>query len=189
MKPIVASVILWSLCAILFPVAAQQLQDGEYYIKVNATGKYLAIEGISQENSARLVQWDFVNQPNHKFIVKRYSDQRLGVYYTLQPVHSGKYVSVEGKTTRGAKIIQYDWANQDNQRWYIDPDKNGWQIKSVEHQYRISVSGFNAATYTPGNGAYFIINNDERPLYFEFRSTSAVRPNSTNASEIRNVPN
>ncbi|MDJ1470792.1 RICIN domain-containing protein [Xanthocytophaga flava] len=167
MKSQPLALLLLLICSL--QAVSQQLETGQYYIKVNATGKYLSIDNMSQDNQARLVQWDFTSKPNQQFTVRRMSDMRLGVYYLIQPVHSGKYLSTEGKTERGAKIIQFDWVNQDNQRWYLDSYKNGWQIKSVEKQSRIYLSGYGASTYTPENGSYFFINNDALPMYFEFK--------------------
>lgn len=144
---------------------AQILSTGEYFIQVNKTQKYLAIENISTANGAKLVQWDFANQRNHKFLVTHLGND----IYSIQAMHSGRYISTEGDAVRGAKIIQYDWQNQDNQKWLIVKFAAGWQITCLQNRRHLYLSGLNAATSTPGNGSYFIINEDDPPIHFTFK--------------------
>lgn len=172
-KPVI--LLLLALIARL-GTAAQVLEDGEYFIKVNATGRYLAISGGNQDNNAQLVQWDFANQRNHKFQIRYHADAARGNYYTIRAQHSGRYLSTQGSTQRGSRIIQYDWVNQDNQRWILEKSGRGWKIICLDQLMRIYLSGFNAATHTPGNGSHFIINNDDPPMYFTFQKNEAAPP-------------
>ena len=158
-------------------VYAQPLQDGEYFIKINATGKYLAIEGISQKNGAKLVQWDFVNQANHKFILKHQGNSA----YTLQAVHSQKYVSSDGANPKvGAHIIQWDWVNQDNQRWLITPAPSGkgFVMRCLKNYLKVVVENYNAATSTSQNGSALklISNEDIPPMILDFKKNETTVP-------------
>ncbi len=148
-----------------FGLKAQPLTDGEYLIKVNQTGKYVAVAGAATNNGAWLVQWDNEYKAHFKFILKN-----LGAnIYSIKASHSGRYLSTEGNAVRGAKIIQWDWLNQDNQKWRIEKTATGYSIACVQNEQRIYLSGLNAATATPGNGAYFICNSDEAAMSFTFR--------------------
>lgn len=152
---------------LLTPLMAfsQILTTGEYFIQVNKTQKYLAIENISTANGAKLVQWDFANQRNHRFLVTHLGNDT----YSIQAMHSGKYIGTEGDAVRGAKIIQSDWQNQDNQKWLIVKFAAGWQITCLRNRRHLYLTGLDAVTFTPGNGAYFIINEDAPPMHFNFK--------------------
>jgi len=149
---------------------AQSLANGEYFIQVNSTKKYIAIEGISQQNGAQLVQWDFENNPNHKFVVRGIGNN----LYTFKAVHSGKYLSLDGtEGQRGAKIIQWDWVNQDNQKWYILPSSKfpgSFSISTAVGLKRIRLTGNYG---NPANGAYFMLNDEDPANYFTFRKNEA----------------
>ncbi len=60
------------------------ITDGIYKIKINQTGKYLAVEGISTANGARLVQWDYVDQGNHKFKITKKANGYYEISATAQ---------------------------------------------------------------------------------------------------------
>ncbi len=122
-----------------------QLEEGMYKIKINQTGKYLAIEGISKDNGARLVQWDYVNQANHKFYVKKIAD---GIY-VISAVHSGRYINAAGQSTAdGTPVIQWDYAAQDNVRWklfYITANQgasSGWVIQNKNSGTNLCLPSF-----------------------------------------------
>lgn len=86
--------------------------EGEYYIKVASTGKYCAVEGVSNNNGARLVQWDFAKNKNHQFIIK---PSTVNGFYTIMALHSNKFLNVAGQSlASNAAIIQWDYVAQDN---------------------------------------------------------------------------
>lgn len=145
--------------------AAQILADGEYLIKINQTGKYVAVAGAATNNGAWVVQWDNEYKAHFKFILKNLG----GTIYSIKASHSGKYLSTEGNAVRGAKIIQWDWLNQDNQKWRIENSPAGYTITCVQNNQRMYLSGANAATSTPANGTYFICNSDDAAMSFTFR--------------------
>ncbi|WP_460558192.1 RICIN domain-containing protein [Ferruginibacter profundus] len=144
---------------------AQTLSDGEYLIKINATGKYVAVAGASTNNGAWIIQWDNEYKAHFKFILKNLGNN----IYSIKASHSGKYLSTEGNAVRGAKIIQWDWLNQDNQKWRIENSSTGWHITCVQNEQRMYLSGLNAATAAAANGAYFICNSDDAAMNFTFR--------------------
>lgn len=55
-------------------MASPPKNGGWYKIKVVQSGKYLAVEGGSTTNGAKIVLWDYVNQSNHKFLVQKNED-------------------------------------------------------------------------------------------------------------------
>jgi hypothetical protein len=110
---------------------AKNLANGMYKIKINQTGKYLAIDGVSKENGARLVQWDYVDQANHKFYVRSIGDG----YYEISAVHSNRFLNAANQSKAdGTLIIQWDYANQDNVKWKIYHNQQrlnpGWVIEN-----------------------------------------------------------
>lgn len=144
----------------------QQLAEGLYKIKVNQTGKYLAIEGISKDNGARLVQWDYVEQANHQFYVRMIAD---GIY-VISAVHSGKYINAAGQgIADGTPVIQWDYAAQDNVRWKLyfksgnQGAASGWVIQNIHSGTNLSLPSFGS----PNNGEALVIRkqgyNDGAP--------------------------
>lgn len=125
-------------------VPQQPVGNGLFKIKINQTGKYLAIEGISKDNGARLVQWDYVNQLNHQFYIRN-----IDGVYTIQAAHSHLYINVAGQAVMdGSPVIQWQYANQDNVKWklvYVDKNegsKSGWAIQGVQSGSYMSLQSF-----------------------------------------------
>ncbi len=89
---------------------SSQIKEGIYYIKIIETNKYLGIEGNSNINGAKLIQWDFANQNNHKFYISRTADG----YYLIKAIHSNKFLNVAEQSTKdGAIVCQWDFVNQE----------------------------------------------------------------------------
>ncbi|MBC7874493.1 MAG: RICIN domain-containing protein [Ferruginibacter sp.] len=129
----------------------QQITEGLYKIKINQTGRHLAIEGVSKENGARLVQWDYVDQNNHKFYVTKRADNT----FTLWGWDSRKYVcAASGNKEDGTAVVQDSFADYLG-TWKIEYSnqngcKPGWVITNV-------VSGKPLHLVGDGNGAGFEI--------------------------------
>ncbi len=153
-------------CAML--TRAQSLSDGEYLIKINDTGKYLAIAGANKDNGAWMIQWDNEYTSHFRFILKHLGNN----VYSIKAKHSGRYLSTEGEPRAGAKIIQWDWLNQDNQKWYIQaqPGSKGYVISSYQNKMKIVLQYWNS-TVTPQNGAYFFLQGDMnmRAMVLDFK--------------------
>lgn len=159
------------LLGLTMSTQSQTLSDGEYFIKINQTGKYVAVAGATLNNGAWVVQWDNEYKAHFKFNLKHLGNNT----YSIQATHSGKFLSTEGRAVRGAKIVQWDWLNQDNQKWRIERSMTGYTITCVENEQRMFLSGLNAATSSPTNGAYFICNSDDNAMNFTFRKNETVR--------------
>ncbi len=146
----------------------QTLTDGEYLIKVNQTGKYFAIAGANKSNGAWAIQWDNEYTNHFKFIIKHLGNN----VYTLKAKHSGKYLSTEGDPKAGAKLIQWDWLNQDNQKWYILPQNGtkGFVLSCYQNNMKAVLQFWNS-TVTPQNGAYFFLQGDMnmRSMVLDFK--------------------
>ncbi len=142
-------------------IGVTPITTGWYKIKVNQTGKYLAVEGISMANGARLVQWDFADQGNHKFFVQELG----GGDYQISALHSNKYINVAGQSTAdGAAVIQWDWANQDNVKWKIvyraknEGSLGGWVLLNKNASSPLCLNNM----FSKNNGEFFIIR---KPVY------------------------
>lgn len=184
---------LWALllvCCSCITAAAQTLSDGEYFIKINRTGKCIAVSSAAENNGAELIQWDNEYKAHFKFILKS-----LGTdIYSLKAVHSGRYLSTDGQhPVRGARLLQWDWLNQDNQKWLIQPHKNGkgYVMRSVANGMKVIMQHWNAATATPQNGAVLLITDDistpDMILDFKKNEVAPLALNgSTKAAGIKN---
>ena len=134
----------------------QALATGVYFIKVNTTGKYLGIEGVNKANGARLVEWDFANQDNHKFFI----EQRADGYYTIKALHSNRYLNIAGQSIQdGAMVLQWDFAEQDNVMWTLlkSASLNGWIIRNKQSGKDIKLYG---GVNNNVNGTPIVLNSD-----------------------------
>ncbi|MET0465952.1 MAG: RICIN domain-containing protein [Chitinophagaceae bacterium] len=162
-------VIMFMLTAmILVNVDAQVLKDGEYYIRINDTGKFLAIAGAGKANGARLIQWDNEYRTHFSFIITHLGND----IYTVKSKHSGKFLSTDGAPAAGAKIIQWDWLDQQNQQWRIMKQKGsrGYVMSSAANNMRVVMQHWNSSV-TPGNGAYLFLSGDNtmRGMVLDFK--------------------
>ncbi len=138
-------------------------------IKIKQTGKYLAIAGAAPNNGSLLVQWDNEYKRHFLFIIQHLGND----VYSLQAKHSGKYLSTEGMPKRGAKLIQWDWLDQDNQKWLIQKQAGSryYTIRCLQNKMMATLQYWGASTNQPANGAYFFLtNNVSVPnLLFDFK--------------------
>ncbi|MFC4261879.1 RICIN domain-containing protein [Ferruginibacter yonginensis] len=164
------------------------VDEGIYKIKINQTGKYIAIEGVNKNNGAKLVQWDNAENDNHKFMISKSNDG----YYLIKAMHSNRYLNVEGQSTQtGAAIIQYDYVNQDNLKWILSREAEGIVIRNKQTGNQISLSG---ALNNTANGATIILNSNEaagkQTFTFERVDTKSVKNGSgTNNGNLKLAPN
>ncbi len=155
-----------------FITQAQTLSNGDYFIKIKETGKYFAIAGAGKGNGSRAIQWNNEYSPHFIFILKHLGNN----VYTLKAKHSGKYLSTEGAPTAGAKLIQWDWLGQDNQKWYILPQKGstGYVLSCYQNNMKVVLQHWNSNT-TPPNGGYFFLQGDMnmRSMLLDFKKNEA----------------
>ena len=102
----------------------QTIEDGVYIIKSALNEKYvLDIYSSSKANDANLELWTNGETNNQKFTVKYLGDG----YYSISPVHSGKYIDVANNSkTEGANVLQWEYHGGDNQKWIIKDAGNGY---------------------------------------------------------------
>lgn len=109
---------------------SNDITDGIYKIKINHTGKYLAVEGKDKRNGAKLIQWNYEDDSHFRFKVKKRDDGT----YEISALHSGRFISAAGNAKAdGTYIIQWDWANENYLKWnlYYDDQKSapGWVMQ------------------------------------------------------------
>jgi hypothetical protein len=163
------------------PSFASMVAEGEYFIKVNETGKYLAVEGGSADNGARIVQWDFADQTNHKFIISRSADGN----YLIKAVHSNRYLNVAGQSLDdGAVLIQWDFVEQDNLKWsfYFDSDTRTYLIRSKQSGKELKLLGSNTNN---DNGGLLTINGNAGKQTYTLQPVGEIKNTFTNTNRAK----
>ncbi|RYY58064.1 MAG: hypothetical protein EOO09_00395 [Chitinophagaceae bacterium] len=165
MKKILIACLL--LC-LVYSGFSQSLTDGEYMVKIGQTGQYIAIAAAAHVNGARAVQWEKEYSSHFLFIITHLGND----VYSIMAKHSGKYLSTEGDAKAGAKLIQWDWLNQDNQKWYIlpHPGGKGFVMNSFTEKFPVVIQYWNSLV-TPRKGAYLYLQGDPnfRPMLLDFK--------------------
>jgi hypothetical protein len=95
--------------------------DGYYSIvpKLAPAAKCASVYGESEDNGAAIVNYDYSNNRNQRWIV--IPVVRQPGKYIFFSKHSGKCMSVTGgnNTSNGAAIVQSKYVNQDNCKWIL----------------------------------------------------------------------
>jgi hypothetical protein len=86
-----------------------------YKIRVVQAGKYLAVEGGSTANGARIVLWDDANQKNHKFLAQKNDDGT----YSFFAGHSNKSICAEKGDNREGDVIVQNTLSQYFGKWQV----------------------------------------------------------------------
>ncbi len=107
---------------------AEVISGNVYQIKNAETGRFLHVDGASQDNQARVFQWENTGGDNQKWLVEKEN----GVY-TMKVEHSGKCADVKSESKdKGAVIQQYDCNGKNNQKWrFIYLGNKQFRIESV----------------------------------------------------------
>lgn len=150
-------------------VAQSFVKEGTYFLRITETGKYCGIEGVSTNNGARLVQWDFANQDNHKFYISKTPDG----YYLIKAIHSNRYLNVAGQSLDdGAIICQWDYVNQDNLKWsfYYHKANNSYTIKNKQSNKELKLQ---TKINDPVNGVVLTINGNVGNQTFMLQEVNA----------------
>lgn len=188
MKTIASFLFLW-VVGVNCTLAQQAFPNGVYMIRLLSTQKYLAVENISKANGARLVQWDYANQDNHKFVVTQNRDRAT---YTIRAKHSGKVLDAYGASTDdGTAVVQWDSSpTADSQQWYILQAGNDYYLMNKAAQKRVRLQG-GPTTRTNGTPAELSKAYPEQALGFErFNDEAFGQPSSTTPSmKTRRQPN
>ena len=95
--------------------------NGTYKIAVNANkNKVVEASASNTENNGILQIWKDYNVRAQKVKVE-YDNG----FYKISMVNSGKYLTVKNnEIVNGAQVVQYDWLNQDGQKWIIRQNGN-----------------------------------------------------------------
>lgn len=112
-----------------------------YYLVAKHSGKGLAVYSNSNDNNARIVQWEKAAQGNHQF---RFQDAGNGYFYIIAK-HSGKGLAVSGVSNdNNAKIVQYDIGDQGNHQFRLQDAGDGYFYIVAKHSGKsVVVSGIN----------------------------------------------
>jgi hypothetical protein len=90
-------------------------QGLRYFVRCAVSGKYWDIEGASNENCSRLIQFNKHGGTNQQF-----EFELVDSYWIIKCVHSGKVLDVElASMESGARIIQFDRHGGDNQLFVV----------------------------------------------------------------------
>ena len=143
------------------------VSGGVYRITSKQTGKVVDVSGVSQNNGARVQQWEWANGDNQKWVVDAVGNGE----YRLTALHSGKALDVvDGSTEDRAEIQQWDYFANNNQKWRIVAKGDGsYGIISVKSNKALDVPNGN-----PENGVKLIQFSqnslDLQRWYFELLS-------------------
>lgn len=116
----------WELSSIWTGMPTNKiLSGGIYEIKARHDGKVLDAPG--SDNLSRLQQWQWLNGPNQHWkidmVESGYYDSGnnwVPPYYRFTNQANGKVMDLrDGSTSDGGIVQQYDWLNNDNQKWQI----------------------------------------------------------------------
>ncbi|MER5832867.1 RICIN domain-containing protein [Streptomyces sp. NPDC002130] len=111
------------------------------------SGKVLDVSGISPDNGAPVIQWDWWGGDNQRWRLEALGDG----YVRAVAQHSGKVLDVSGiSPDNGAPLIQWDWWGGDNQRWRFESVADGVHQLTAKHSGRVlDVSGISLDNGAP----------------------------------------
>eukprot|EP00455_Lapot_gusevi_P054966 TRINITY_DN88_c0_g2_i1.p1 TRINITY_DN88_c0_g2~~TRINITY_DN88_c0_g2_i1.p1 ORF type:complete len:223 (+),score=75.87 TRINITY_DN88_c0_g2_i1:76-744(+) len=120
---------------------AVQIAEGTYEIICAHSGKALDVEGASEENCARIIQYQRTGGENQRFEIQH----RHGHYYSIHPQHVEDNMALDvdgGSHDDEAQIIQYEFHGNDNQLFSFEYDGHGaFSIRcKASHKY-LDISG------------------------------------------------
>ncbi|MFI9797332.1 beta-L-arabinofuranosidase domain-containing protein [Streptomyces sp. NPDC052302] len=87
------------------------------------SGKVLAVDGMSLENSARVVQFADTGTADHAWQLVDRGDG----WFLIRNGHSGKVLGVDGMSTQNsARVVQFEDNGTDDHLWRLVDDGDGW---------------------------------------------------------------
>ncbi|MFJ4770858.1 RICIN domain-containing protein [Streptomyces uncialis] len=97
------------------------LEDGNYALSQNGSGRVLSVDSGSTADGANVVQWPYQGGANQKWIMLPTSFEVGRISYALLSTHSGKALTVHGASLdNGGNVDQWTFSGQQNQQWYIE---------------------------------------------------------------------
>lgn len=105
--------------------------------------KVLAVDGMSLENSARVVQFDNTGTGDHAW---QLLDRGEG-WYVIRNGHSGKVLGVDGMSTaNSARVVQFEDNGTADHLWTLVDDGDGWFRVRNRHSGKVlGVDGMSTA--------------------------------------------
>ncbi|MCF2129425.1 glycoside hydrolase family 127 protein [Strepomyces sp. STD 3.1] len=98
------------------------------------SGKVLAVDGMSLENSARVVQFDNSGTSDHAW---QLVDRGEG-WYLIRNGNSGKVLGVNGMSTAdSARVVQYEDNGTADHLWTLVDDGDGWYRIRNRHSGKV----------------------------------------------------
>lgn len=149
---------------VVIPNNYQEVNDGVYRIKVMQNELYLGFknDAYAAQQGTSLVQWQKEAGNHLLFRIKKAGADKS---YTIQNLLSGLFLDVfEHNKNDGAKVVQWEATNTNNQKWYFLPLENGTvAIVSKLSGKRLEMLGGNA-TWS-GWGQPFIMGSYNRQTF------------------------
>ncbi|MEJ1199295.1 MULTISPECIES: RICIN domain-containing protein [unclassified Streptomyces] len=107
------------------------------------SGKVLAVDGMSLDNSARVVQFDNSGTSDHAW---QLVDRGEG-WYLIRNGNSGKVLGVDGMSTAdSARVVQYEDNGTADHLWTLLDDGDGWYRVRNKHSGKVlGVDGMSTA--------------------------------------------
>ena len=141
--------------------------NGTYKIAVNANkNKVVEASASNTENNGILQIWKDYNVRAQKVKVE-YDNG----FYKISMVNSGKYLTVKNnERVNGAQVVQYDWLNQDGQKWIIRQNGNNTIgiLPIKNYDYTLDIKG----AIDNGSGLEIYYNEKNIKQKFNFISTN-----------------
>lgn len=107
------------------------------------SGKVLAVDGMSLDNSARVVQFDNSGTSDHAW---QLVDRGEG-WYLIRNGNSGKVLGVDGMATAdSAQVVQYEDNGTADHLWTLLDDGDGWYRVRNKHSGKVlGIAGMSTA--------------------------------------------
>jgi hypothetical protein len=115
-------------------VVFEPSHDGSWFIKFVHSGKYIHVQGALTTNNCPVTQWERVEQNNLKWRfhpagaqISSPGNWALFGHKPTLAIQSGvgSYLHVlNGVANNEAKLTTWNWVNQDNLKWHIEPSPN-----------------------------------------------------------------
>ncbi|WP_333755269.1 RICIN domain-containing protein [Streptomyces sp. IBSBF 3352] len=107
------------------------------------SGKVLAVDGMSLENSARVVQFANTGTADHAWQLVDRGDG----WHLIRNGHSGKVLGVDGMSTQNsARVVQFEDNGTDDHLWRLIEDGDGWYRVLNKHSGKVlGVDGMSTA--------------------------------------------
>lgn len=160
----------WPLNSIWNGSPTNKIQSGMIY-QIRARHDEKVMDAPGSDNLARLQQYDWLGGANQKWKVDLVEPgywQSFGkwipAYYRLTSQGNGKVMDLrEGSTSNGGIVQQYDWMDNDNQKWQVEGVGGGFfQVMSKATSTNGGNEVIEVDSRAPDNG---LVNQDPLQMW------------------------